>query len=171
MVVLTALLLAGAWEWSAFLRLPRRAWRLGYVLLIVALLWGAWQVSASAAGRDWVLGLAVGWWLVALGWIVFAPRRVSAWSAALAGVLALVPAWLALVRLRLVFPHGAQWVLFVWCWYGRPISAHSSAAGASGACGSRRRCRRARPGRACWEASRSVRWLPSPAAPGSTCRW
>jgi phosphatidate cytidylyltransferase len=29
-----------------------------------------------------------------------------------AGVLALVPAWLALVRLRLALPHGAQWVLF-----------------------------------------------------------
>jgi len=111
--VLTALLLAGAWEWSAFLRLPHRTWRLGYVLLIVALLWAAWQVSASAAGRDWVLGLAVTWWLVALGWIMFAPRRVSAWSAGLAGILALVPSWLALVRLRLVFPHGAQWVLFV----------------------------------------------------------
>ncbi|HYM27132.1 MAG TPA: phosphatidate cytidylyltransferase, partial [Steroidobacteraceae bacterium] len=110
-VVLTALLLAGAWEWSAFLRLPQRAWRFGYVLLIVALLWVAWQLSASVAGRDWVLGLAVGWWLVALGWIVFAPRRVSAWSAGLAGVLALVPSWVSLVRLRLVFPHGAQWVL------------------------------------------------------------
>jgi len=43
---------------------------------------------------------------------MFAPRRVSPWAAAAAGVLALVPSWLALVRLRLTLPDGAQWVLF-----------------------------------------------------------
>jgi phosphatidate cytidylyltransferase len=46
-----------------------------------------------------------------LAWIIFAPRNVAPWSAGLAGVLALVPAWLALVRLRYL-PHGADWVLF-----------------------------------------------------------
>ncbi len=39
--------------------------------------------------------------------------RVASWSAALAGVFALVPAWLSLMRLRLDLPNGAQWVLFV----------------------------------------------------------
>jgi phosphatidate cytidylyltransferase len=37
---------------------------------------------------------------------------VAPWSAGLAGVLALVPAWLALVRLRLDVPRGAEWMLF-----------------------------------------------------------
>lgn len=111
--VLTALVLAGAWEWSAFLRLLRPGLRLGYVLLVVLMLWAAWKVSITAAGRDRLLSLAVVWWLMAFVWIVFAPRRVSPWSAGLAGILALVPSWLALVRLRLVFPHGAEWVLFV----------------------------------------------------------
>jgi phosphatidate cytidylyltransferase len=110
--VLTALVLAGAWEWSAFLMLPGPLWRCGYVLLVGVLLGGAWRFSASAAGRDLVLSVAVLWWLAALGWIVFAPRRVSPWSAAIAGVLALVPSWLALTRLRLTPLHGAQWVLF-----------------------------------------------------------
>ena len=59
-----------------------------------------------------MLAVAVAWWVVALLWVTLAPRRVAPWSAALAGVLALVPAWLALVRLRLALPHGAQWVLF-----------------------------------------------------------
>ena len=111
--VITFMTLAGAWEWSAFLLLVAPLWRLGYVLLVGALLWVAWRFSASAAGRDLVLAGAVLWWVGALVWIVFAPRRVSPWSAAAAGVLALVPAWLALVRLRLALPHGAQWVLFV----------------------------------------------------------
>jgi len=111
--VLTLLVLAGAWEWSAFLLLGHPLGRVLYVALVALLLWGAWQVSASAAGRDLVLALAVVWWLAALVWIALAPRRVSAWSAGIAGVLALVPSWLALARLRLMFPHGAQWVLFV----------------------------------------------------------
>ncbi|HLY53058.1 MAG TPA: hypothetical protein VKQ31_08625, partial [Steroidobacteraceae bacterium] len=37
-VVLTALLLAGAWEWSAFLRLSTAARRLVYVALVAVLL-------------------------------------------------------------------------------------------------------------------------------------
>jgi phosphatidate cytidylyltransferase len=111
--VITFMTLAGAWEWSAFLLLVAPLWRLGYVLLVGVLLWVAWRFSASAAGRDLLLAGAVLWWVAALVWIVFAPRRVSPWSAAVAGVLALVPAWLALVRLRLALPRGAQWVLFV----------------------------------------------------------
>jgi phosphatidate cytidylyltransferase len=110
--VVTLMVLFGAWEWSAFLLLVAPGRRLGYVLLVGVLLWAAWRVSLVPEGRDLILAVAVLWWLAALGWIVLAPRRVSAWSAAAAGVLALVPAWLALVRLRLAQPHGAQWVLF-----------------------------------------------------------
>ncbi len=110
--VMTLLVLAGAWEWSAFLLLGTPALRTAYVLLVAALLLGAWRVSATPEGRDLLLSVAVLWWLTALLWIAFAPRRVAPWSAGAAGVLALVPAWLALVRLRLALPHGAQWVLF-----------------------------------------------------------
>jgi phosphatidate cytidylyltransferase len=110
--VMTALVLAGAWEWSAFLRLPAVAPRGAYVVLVAALLVGAWRVSASPEGQALLLAVAVLWWLTALLWIAFAPRRVSPWSAAAAGVLALVPAWVALVRLRHVPPQGAEWVLF-----------------------------------------------------------
>jgi phosphatidate cytidylyltransferase len=110
--VMTLLALAGAWEWSAFLRLAQPSARAAYVLLIGALLWAAWRVSATPGGRDLVLAAAVIWWLTALLWIMFAPHRVSPWAAAAAGVLTLVPSWLALVRLRQAQPHGALWVLF-----------------------------------------------------------
>jgi len=109
--VITLMALAGAWEWSAFLRLPAPAWRFAYLALVAALLWAAWRCSASAAGLNLVLAVAVLWWIAALAWIVFAPRRVSPWSAAAAGVLALVPSWLALVQLR-ALPQGAHWLLF-----------------------------------------------------------
>jgi phosphatidate cytidylyltransferase len=111
-VALTGVLLAGAWEWSAFLRLSTPARRLQYVLLVALLLPVAWRVSADADGRALILVAAVLWWITALVWIAFAPRRVSPWAAGIAGVLALVPSWLALVVLRLAPPHGAQWVLF-----------------------------------------------------------
>ncbi|HEV2229474.1 MAG TPA: phosphatidate cytidylyltransferase [Steroidobacteraceae bacterium] len=110
-VALTALLLAGAWEWSAFLRLPTAARRLTYVAVVALLLPLAWRVSAARGGRDLILVAAVLWWLTAFMWIAFAPRLVSPWAAGVAGVLALVPSWLALVWLRLAPPHG-QWVLF-----------------------------------------------------------
>jgi len=111
-VALTALVLMGAWEWSAFLRLAAAPQRMAYVALVALLLPAVWLITATPEGRNIVLSAAVLWWLGALGWIVFAPRRVTAWSAGLAGLLALVPAWLALVRLRLDLPRGAQWVLF-----------------------------------------------------------
>lgn len=110
-VALTALLLAGAWEWSAFLRLSTAGRRLTYVALVALLLPLAWRVSADPDGRDLILIAAVLWWLTAFLWIAFVPRLVSRWSAGVAGVLALVPSWLALVWLRLAPPHG-QWLLF-----------------------------------------------------------
>jgi phosphatidate cytidylyltransferase len=111
-IVVTALVLAGAWEWSAFLRASASVARAAYVVLVALLLPVVWYVTAMPDGRTFILLIAVLWWLVALGWITFAPRSVTPWSAGLAGVLALVPAWLALVRLRLDLPQGAQWVLF-----------------------------------------------------------
>jgi len=112
-IVLTAGVLAGAWEWSAFLRASAKFVRVAYVAAIAVLLALAWRCTAEPAGRDLVLSLALAWWLIALGWILIAPRRAAPWSAALAGVFALVPAWLALMRLRLDLPNGAQWLLFV----------------------------------------------------------
>ena len=109
---MTVMALAGAWEWSAFLLPSAPALRLIYVLLVGVLLLGAWRFCAAAQRLDLVLAVAVVWWVIALLWVTFAPRRVAPWSAGLAGVLALVPAWLALVRLRLALPHGAQWVVF-----------------------------------------------------------
>jgi phosphatidate cytidylyltransferase len=111
-VVLTALVLAGAWEWSAFLRLRTPPIRVAYVLALALLLALAWLVTERPEGRTLLLTIAMAWWVTALCWIVFAPRRVAPWSAGLAGVLALVPAWIALVRLRVDLPHGAEWVLF-----------------------------------------------------------
>ncbi|MFZ1100684.1 MAG: phosphatidate cytidylyltransferase [Steroidobacteraceae bacterium] len=110
--VITAVVVAGAWEWSAFVRLKSVSRRVAYVAFVVLLLALAWRASAARDTRDLILAGAVVWWLAAFLWVAFAPRWVSPWSAGLAGVLALVPSWVAMVRLRLSLPHGAEWVLF-----------------------------------------------------------
>jgi phosphatidate cytidylyltransferase len=110
-IVVTALVLIGAWEWSAFLRPTAGIARVAYVVLLAVLLLGARYLAIDPEARHFILITALVWWLIALGWIIFAPRSVARWSAGLAGVLALVPAWVALVWLRYL-PNGQYWVLF-----------------------------------------------------------
>jgi phosphatidate cytidylyltransferase len=110
-IVITALVLTGAWEWSAFLHAHRGVARAAYVVFVALLLAAVWHAADDPDVLHIILMTALVWWVIALAWIIFAPRSVVPWSAGLAGVLALVPAWLALVRLRYL-PHGAQWVLF-----------------------------------------------------------
>lgn len=115
MIAMTAVVLAGAWEWSAFLRLQRIGGRVLYVFAVAACLPVLWQLTLAEPVRLLVLSVALVWWVLALLWVVFAPRRAAAWSAALAGLLALTPAWVALVRLRIDVPRGEQWLLFALC--------------------------------------------------------
>jgi phosphatidate cytidylyltransferase len=111
-IALTLSVLAGAWEWSAFLRVSGTALRAGYVAALAALMVVLWQVASTPGGRHVVLTAALVWWIGALLWIVFAPQRVAPWSAALAGALALLPAWMALVHIRMNLHRGAQWLMF-----------------------------------------------------------
>lgn len=112
-IALTGIVLAGAWEWSAFLRAPTGTMRMLYVAAVAMLLPLVWWLTLPPGGTQIVLSVAIAWWIVALLWVIFAPHRAAPWSAALAGALALVPAWVALMRLRLDMPQGAEWMLFV----------------------------------------------------------
>ncbi len=114
-IAITVLVLAGAWEWSAFLKLQRLSGRILYVAAVAACLAMVWQLTLAQPLCLLVLGVAVAWWVIALLWVIFAPRRAAAWSAGLAGLLALTPAWVAMVRLRVDVPRGEQWLLFALC--------------------------------------------------------
>jgi phosphatidate cytidylyltransferase len=111
-IAVTLVVLAGTWEWSAFLKPPHVAYRLAYVTVVALLLPLAWKLTQQPGGRNLLLYIALAWWTLALLWVMFAPRWVSVWSAAVAGVLALVPAWVALLSLRLDLQRGAEWILF-----------------------------------------------------------
>lgn len=112
-VLLMALtVLVGGWEWSGFLRAGSPLARAAFIVALAALMALLWWASGARGGLRAILLAASLWWLVALAWVALVPRNVTPWSAALAGLLALAPAWLALARLRLEHPRGAEWTLF-----------------------------------------------------------
>ena len=82
-IALTVVVLAGAWEWSAFLRASRLWQRLLYVAVVAVLLPLVWNYTKGVDGLKLVLQIAVAWWVVALGWVMFAPRLVSSSAAAM----------------------------------------------------------------------------------------
>jgi len=108
--VLSLLVLAGAWEWSAFPGFTQHSARLGYVAFIAACVAAAWSIGVDNAQLDLLLYAALAWWMLALLWIALAPGKVNRATAAVAGLFVLVPVWLALVRLHALRP---QLLLFL----------------------------------------------------------
>jgi len=108
--VITLLVLAGAWEWSAFPGFKHVAARLAYVAAIAGCMAFVWTQGIDSPRADQLLPAALIWWLVASFWVISIPGHVNRASAALAGVLVLVPAWLALLRLHHSAPY---WLLFL----------------------------------------------------------
>lgn len=108
--VITLVVLAGAWEWGGFLGLKHPLARLGYVFVIAACIAFVWSQGTGSARAGQLLSAAAIWWFIALLWILTIPGTVNRGSAALAGILVLVPAWLALIRLHQQAPF---WLLFL----------------------------------------------------------
>jgi phosphatidate cytidylyltransferase len=110
--ILGLILLLGAWEWSAFLGVST-PWRMLYVLLLMLLAVGGVNLTLEFQPLLWIMVVACAWWLLAVFWIVLAPLRVPPFAAALAGLLALLPTWFALVHVDRLWNRGAQWTLFI----------------------------------------------------------
>lgn len=112
-LVMSVIVLAGAWEWSAFLRGAGLPARCAFLLLVVAVaLWAQLQIRDPAQFLN-LLYLAIGGWCLALLWILIAPGAAPRWAALLMGVVALVPTLLSLIRIDAHWSHGAEWTLFV----------------------------------------------------------
>lgn len=101
------LLLAGAWEWSAFLALHNVPLRIGYVLLIGLLIIAMATVLAPFTQAVLIGSLA--WWAIALLWTFFFPTPIALPLRWLVGVLLLVPLYSALL---LLYAAGPDLLLF-----------------------------------------------------------
>jgi phosphatidate cytidylyltransferase len=108
--VLALLVAAGAWEWSAFPGFTHARTRLAYVAAIAACVGLAWYLGVDSVESSLLLHASLLWWVLALLWVLFAPAAINRTTAAVAGLFALVPVWLALVRLH---QQGPQLMLFL----------------------------------------------------------
>lgn len=113
LAVIGVAMVAGAWEWSAFLRPTGQGERLAFVAVVAALLAAGWWATGDGGVLRAVLWVAAAWWLLAFFWVLRGPRVVNRAAAWLSGLLVLVPAGLGLARLRVEFEQGALWTLYV----------------------------------------------------------
>jgi phosphatidate cytidylyltransferase len=108
--VIVVVMLAGAWEWSAFLGHSGSAARVAYVAIIAGLLAAVTLLDVSAVR---VFQLALAWWLAALGWIFFFPTPIPAVVRWISGALVLVPLYLAMILLYQAAPELLLFALLI----------------------------------------------------------
>jgi phosphatidate cytidylyltransferase len=112
-LALGALILMGAWEWAQLAGLASVAARAGYVAACAAAMALLWRASEEPADFERMMVLTMVGWVPLFGWIVLAPRFRATGLAAVAGLWALAPTWLALSRLYLQDGNGRELVVFV----------------------------------------------------------
>jgi len=110
MLVIVVVMLAGAWEWSAFLRLSGNVGRMVFVIAIGALLAG---VSFLPVNANLIFEVSLVAWMGALIWMFFFPTPIPAVVRWLAGPLVLVPLYLALINLYNAGPMTLLFALLI----------------------------------------------------------
>jgi phosphatidate cytidylyltransferase len=111
-LLVTLLVLVGAWEWAGFIGDGGRAIRVVFTLAVATAIAAAFFLWLNVDGFvELTLSVAMVWWFAAFLWVCLAPTHVNPYSAAIAGLLALVPCWFALFYL-MRNSNGTYWVLF-----------------------------------------------------------
>ncbi|MCP5090402.1 MAG: phosphatidate cytidylyltransferase [Gammaproteobacteria bacterium] len=112
-LIIGVLILAGAWEWSAFLGSPSPTYRGVYVAVIAALV--VVSYTMFPAGSVVVLQIAFLWWFGAFIWTMFFPTPIPRFVRWVAGVLVLVPLFTALIVVYRIGPEKLLFsLLIVW---------------------------------------------------------
>lgn len=106
LAAIVVVMLAAAWEWSAFLANPGTPVRAVYVAVIGALLAATTLLDVNATR---VFQVSLAWWLVALGWSFFFPTAIPSVVRWVAGALVIVPLYLALI---ILYQAGPELLLF-----------------------------------------------------------
>jgi phosphatidate cytidylyltransferase len=110
-LVVAAVMLAGAWEWSSFLSSASSPRRWIFVLTIGAAL--AVVTFAPGVNVALILGVSLIWWLSALLWTFYYPTRIPPVIHWIAGAAVLVPLYLALIMLYRVSPNMLLFALLI----------------------------------------------------------
>jgi phosphatidate cytidylyltransferase len=112
-LALGALVLMGAWEWGRLAGFSSVATRVAYTAACAAAMAGLWYVTRESADFELVMTFTMVGWIPLFAWIALAPRFRANGFAAIAGLWALAPTWLALARLYLQDGNGRELVVFV----------------------------------------------------------
>ena len=106
----------GLWEWTRMAGFASRPMRSATVAIVSLMLVALWSVRGEPVA--WYLVAAgVVWWIVATWWLAnfsfgAAPTRENAAIKLVAGLFAVLPAWLALAKLHAEPVQGHAWALF-----------------------------------------------------------
>lgn len=118
-VVLGIVVLGAAWEWAGLAGLRPMVYRVLYALVLSVFLYAGFRAGKQDNLLLLITSLGLAWWLVALVWAIRTQGGRS-WLfmsnvvvASLAGLLALGPAWLALVGLHRIDSLGPALVLIL----------------------------------------------------------
>ncbi len=112
-LALGVLILLGAWEWSQLAGLTRTPAKLAYVAACAAAMALLWRLAAEPGGFERVMLVTMLGWIPLFCWVALAPGFRAGGLAAIAGLWALAPTWLALARLYEQAGIGRQLVVFV----------------------------------------------------------
>lgn len=132
-IFIMAVMAIGAWEWGPLMGFENKRRRLAFVITTVCLISAIWYCfplpslwvdSAQLESMvQYILWLAVAWWLLSAALTFLYPRYSSFWAShrsirGVFGWLTLVPTWLAFVVLRSNeygsdSYHGAQLIMFL----------------------------------------------------------
>lgn len=110
-IMIGAIILLGAWEWSRLAGLDTRRVRSVFVGVVAAALWVVWVLPEPL--KMIILLMGVVWWGVALGLVIGFPQSIESWRGPwrklFSGWLVLIPAWTGMVVLK---SHDqADWLL------------------------------------------------------------
>jgi phosphatidate cytidylyltransferase len=112
-LALALLILTGAWEWSQLAGMTSAVPRVAFVAVCAATMAILWYATTSPADFERAMLLTMLGWIPLFAWIVLAPGFKAAGLAAIAGLWALAPTWVALARLYVQDGIGRELVIFV----------------------------------------------------------
>jgi phosphatidate cytidylyltransferase len=105
-------MVVGAWEWGGFIDGARPLTRILYVTMLMLIAWMPFYNSSLPTAISLSMYMAVIYWIGVFVILFRSDDQLTSVTTAVAGALALIPAWFALV---LLISDGYGPEYFVWC--------------------------------------------------------